>query len=206
MISPIVRTWDSDELYLEDQDGDSSWSHSTAWGENAAMKFMAYGDTLKERGWFYHDDTVADFGGNDGFAAHQFYLRHGVKPIVIDCAANRLEFAAASYGLVTVQCFLEDIQLPDKSIDWGFCSHTMEHTRDPELALAEIARVVKRACAFIVPLEKPENAKENRAHCVGCPTVDGWKKLMHRDWIVKGSARTLGREEAQIFARPRSKT
>ncbi|MHC4621609.1 MAG: hypothetical protein ACYTEQ_28030 [Planctomycetota bacterium] len=171
--SPIVRTWDSDKLYLEDQDGDSSWSHSSIWGENAAGKFMAYGDTLKNRRWFYHDDVVADFGGNDGFAAHQFYLRHGIKPLVIDCAANRLEFAAQNYRLKTVQCFLEDIPLP-------------------------------RACAFIVPLEKPDQAKLNRAHSVGCPSVIAWIRLMRRNnWIIKGSACTMGRTEGQIFALPR---
>jgi SAM-dependent methyltransferase len=201
--SVIVHTWTSDASYIADQNKDSSWSHGTAWGENAAMKFMSYGDTLKERGWLYHDDTVADFGGNDGFAAHQFYLRHGIKPLVIDCEPNRVRFARKVYGLETLKCFIEDIPLPDKSIDWGFCSHTLEHTRDVNRALSEIARVVKRACIFVVPLERAEKAALNPAHSVGCSTIAGWKNLLKPCWVVKGSSRTRYRGECQIFALPR---
>jgi SAM-dependent methyltransferase len=199
----VVHTWDSDDAYIADQDKDSSWSHDTAWGECAATKFMDYGDKIRAFGWLYHDDTVADFGGNDGFAAHQFFLRHGIKPLVIDCEPRRLAFAAREYGLKTLRCFIEDIPLPGKSIDWGFCSHTLEHTRDVGRAIAELARVVKRACAFVVPLEKPDVARRNPAHSVGCATLKEWKELLKPHWVIKGSGRAVCRTEGQLFALPR---
>lgn len=199
----IVHCWDTDEAYISDQNTDNSWSHDTEWGECAAMKFMAYGDRLKELGQMYHDDTVADFGGNDGFAASQFGLRHGIKPLVIDCEPHRLAFAKREYGLETLRCFIEDIPLPDKSIDWGFCSHTMEHTRDVDSALSEISRVIKRACWFILPLEKTKDALKNPAHSVACPTLKSWRRLMKPYWVIKGTEVGACRSEARVFALPR---
>ena len=199
----VVRTWDDDESYISDQNKDSSWSHDSAWGESAAGKFVDYGETIKRYGWLYHDDKVADFGGNDGYAAQQFFLRHGVKPLIVDCEPRRLEFARREYNLETLQCFIEDMPLADKSIDWGFCSHTLEHTRDIQKALSELARVIKRGCAFVFPMEKMKHAKNNPAHSVSCTTLVGWKKILRPDWIVKGSARTACRSEGQIFALPR---
>jgi len=199
----IVHRWDTDEAYIADQNTDNSWSHETEWGECAAMKFMMYGDRIKELGYLYHDDTAADFGGNDGFAANQFYLRHGIKPMVIDCEPRRLAFAKQEYGLEILRCFLEDIPLSDNSIDWGFCSHTMEHTRDVDAALSEIARVIKRACWFILPLETVENALKNPAHSVACPTLKEWRRLMKPYWVIKGTEVGSCRGEARVFAIPR---
>ena len=69
----------------------------------------------------FHDDTVADFGGNDGHASYQFYLAHKIKPLVIDCEPHRLEYAAKIYGLSTYETFIERMpELKDASIDWGF--------------------------------------------------------------------------------------
>jgi len=199
----IIRSWDNDDQYVRDQATDSSWSHDTAWGEAAALKFMSVGDTLLATGELFHNDTIADFGGNDGFAAHQFYRRHGIRPTVIDCEPRRIAFAHREYKLDTVQCFLEDIPLPDNSIDWGFCSHTLEHTRDVDKAISEISRVVKRGCAFILPLETRDQTLQNIAHAVNCSTMTQWKKLLTPHWTIRGSARTKSCIEAQIFAIPR---
>ncbi len=206
MSSPtIIRAWDSDEQYVKDQATDSSWSHDTAWGKTAALKFMSVGDILLNTGQLFHNDTIADFGGNDGFAAHQFYMRHGIKPMVIDCEPHRIAFAKREYDLSTIQCFIEDIPLSDNSIDWGFCSHTLEHTRDVNKALSEIARVIKRGCVFILPIESVDNASRNIAHAVSCSTLGQWKELLRPYWTIKGSARTKCRVEAQIFAVPRKR-
>ena len=199
----IVRTWETDEAYVASQCKDSSWSHGSAWGENAALKFMDYGDTIKGHGWLYHDDRIADFGGNDGYASHQFFIRHAVKPMVIDCEPRRLAFARREYNLSTLECFIEDIPLEDNYIDWGFCSHTLEHTRDVSKALSEMARVIKRGCAFVFPLESMKGALANEAHSVSSTSLGAWKKLMRPYWIVKGSARTGCGTEGQIFALPR---
>jgi len=202
--APAFKSWDSDESYIADQNRSSSWSHGTVWGMRAAKAIISYGDTIHSNGWLYHDDTVADFGGNDGFAAHQFFLRFGIKPLVVDCEPNRISFAKHEYGMKTLECFVEDIPLEDNSIDWGFCSHTLEHTRDVSKAIAEIARVVKRACLFILPLEKPGPFDMNDAHSVSCSTVAAWKGLLNPHWIIKKSS-WLHRasSQAHIFASPR---
>src|ERR1700675_3080729 len=89
--SPQLRNWQSDEAYVADQDAESSWSHNSSWGEAAAIKFVKFGIWLGDR--LFHDDSVADFGGNDGYAAYCFYLQHKIKPMVIDCEPKRLEYA-----------------------------------------------------------------------------------------------------------------
>lgn len=200
--SALQRNWDSDEAYVESQDKDSSWSHLSLWGHEAARKFAAYGLYLGKR--LCHDDTAADFGGNDGTAAHAFYRAHGIKPLVIDCEPKRLEYAESAYGLPTLRCFLEDMSaLPSGCIDWGFCSHTLEHVRDQHKVLREIRRVVKRGCGFIVPLESHHSAEENEAHTFHCETLRGWRALLEEcGWRVVEARKSKVRSEAHLFAEP----
>src|SRR6267142_236072 len=97
----------------------------------------------EQRGVLCHDDKVADFGGNDGRSSFCFYQKHKIKPLVVDCEPQRLQHAANYYHMETYQTFVEDMHdLKDDSIDWGFCSHTLEHTRDNEKAMRESARVI----------------------------------------------------------------
>lgn len=138
------------------------------------------------KGWLFHDDVVADFGGNDGWAAHNFYMTHKIKPLVIDCEPKRIERADKAFKLPTYQSFVEDMkELADDSIDWGFCSHTLEHTRDPVKAIREIARVVKRAVYFVVPLESKIHARRNHAHSISLPHIEDWQTLLEENgWHV----------------------
>lgn len=146
---------------------------------------------------------MADFGGNDGYAAHNFYLVHKIKPLVIDCEPRRLEHASKAYGLSTYEAFLEDMKdLADKSIDWGFCSHTLEHTRDTAKAMREMARVIKRGCYFVMPLEDLKHARKNHAHAICFTRVRDWEHLLESSgWSVKHSQK-VGDYEAQMYAEP----
>lgn len=197
-----TREWSSDEDYIRDQDEISSWSSKgSPWGEAAAKKFVLYGHMLGER--LFHDDTVADFGGNDGWAALNFYMVHKVKPLVVDCEPKRLAHAQFVHKLPVYRAFIENMpELADKSIDWGFTSHTLEHTRDTEAALREIARVIKRACVFVLPLEGKAHAKKNHAHSICFTTVKGWVELLEANgWKVTISEK-VGDHEAQMYAEP----
>lgn len=189
MPSPTLRTWQSDSDYIADQDAESSWSHKSSWGESAAMKFVHFGKEID----LFHDDTVADFGGNDGYAAYNFYLRHKVKPIVVDCEPKRLDHASKVYLLPTLQRFIEEMpELADKSVDWGFCSHTLEHCRDAAKAFREISRVVSRMCYFVVPLEEPGHAKENHAHAICFQRPIQWRRMAEANgWRVLKGKRML---------------
>ena len=146
---------------------------------------------------------MADFGGNDGFASYQFYMIHKVKPLVIDCEPNRLAHAENAYKLAVCQTFIEDMPLADNNIDWGFCSHTLEHMRDPPGALREMARVIKRGCYFVVPLENLSHARRNHAHAVSYIRTADWKKLMqHNGWnVVIG--KKVSNYEAHFYAEPK---
>src|SRR5882672_2091477 len=184
----VIRQWATDAEYIADQQKECSWSHLSKWGEAAAVKFVYYGNQLGTRLW--HDDTVADFGGNDGYVAYQFYAAHKIKPLVVDCDPLKIEFAQKTFGLSTLERFIEDMpELGDKSVDWAFCSHTLEHTRDINKAMTEIARVVKRGCFFVLPLERKKHAKCNHAHAVSfCRPMqwmrllaaNGWKIIAHQ--------------------------
>lgn len=133
----------------------------------------------------YHDDAVADFGGNDGTAAAAFFARTCIKPVVVDCEPERLTYAAQKYGLPTRQAFVEALPFADKAIRWAFCSHTMEHAREPEKALREIARVVAGACYFVMPLESHKHGEENHAHAIVCRDGATWKRLLEANgWRV----------------------
>jgi ubiquinone/menaquinone biosynthesis C-methylase UbiE len=153
----------------------------------------------------FHDDQVADFGGNDGFAAYNFYMVHKVKPLVVDCSPARLEYAGRVFHLPTYETFIESMpELKDKQIDWAYSSHTIEHTREPDKALREIARVVKRQCLFVLPLESASHAQHrNHAHTCSFSTPGAWKKFMEScGWKVIRHAR-VGKHEGQFIAEPR---
>lgn len=196
-----TRKWRSDAEYISDQNETSSWSSASLWGEAAANKLVSFGHWLGDR--LFHDDIVADFGGNDGFAAYNFYLVHKIKPLVVDCEPRRLEHADKVYKLSTYQTFIEHMpELADNSIDWGFTSHTLEHTRDTEKAIREIARVVKRGCCFIVPLEDLHHARRNHAHAICFTKVGDWKGLLIKNgWNVL-SAKKPHKHEAHLYAEP----
>jgi len=156
------------------------------------------------KGMLFHDDAVADFGGNDGTASNQFYLATGVKPTVIDCEPGRLSFARDAYGLKTIRAFLEDLSaVPDRAFRYGFCSHTIEHTRDPEKALREIARVIAEEATFVLPLESHKHGEDNHAHSVVCTKPSQWKALLEANgWRVKHEGTMKSRGAIGINVHP----
>ena len=146
---------------------------------------------------------MADFGGNDGYAAHKFYLKHGIKPLVVDCEPRRIEHARTKYDLSTYETFLEDMRaMRRKSIDWGFCSHTLEHARDPRKALRDMARVIRRGCLFILPIEDAEHADRNTAHAIHADSLKEWRTLIAANgWRVVNARRPIP-QECFVVARP----
>lgn len=201
MPSRQIRRWQTDDEYVADQDRESSWSTGSIWGKAAAQKFALFGRSLGPN--LFHDDKVADFGGNDGFAAYTFYLEHKVKPLVVDCEPKRLAHARDVYQLPTLQAFIESMPLPDKSIDWGFTSHTLEHTRDTGQALWEMARVVKRGCCFYLPLEDRKHAKANHAHAICFRQPKGWTALLRRSGWTISACEKIHDHEVCIYAEPK---
>lgn len=123
---------------------------------------------------------------------------------MVDCEPKRLDFADKQYHLSTYLAFLEDMKdLDSKSIDWGFTSHTLEHTRDTGKAMREIARVIRRGCYFVVPLENLRHARRNHAHAICFTKLKDWTALLEKNgWVVR-SSRKVSQYEAQMYAEPK---
>lgn len=62
-------------------------------------------------------------------------------------------------GVPLVQCSVEKLPFADKSFDFVYCSHVMEHVNDPVAACAELSRVGKRGY-----IESPNRAKDLWLH------------------------------------------
>lgn len=194
----LDRDWATDAAYLKAQSDDGLWLHKNACRTGPASAFIRFGESLGND--LCHNDIVADIGGNDGFSANAFYLAHKIRPIVVDCLPDRLAHADRAYRLTTVECFIDQhIPLDDNAIDWAFCSHTLEHVRDLNAAISEIARVVRRGVYFVVPIE---DASSHMEHAYDIRRVSTWRKFISKHFKVK-LAKSAFSKEAHIYGVPR---
>ena len=152
------------------QDATSSWSHISNWGKAAAQRMHDFVNLTEVTG------SVADFGGNDGFALLEATDK-GLDTICVDNDTKRLLYAKFVYGLKTKKTDLTKLDMEDNSVDWGFSSHTLEHIQDIHAAVAEIKRVCKKGCYFVVPVESEDDFAGNPAHHHRF-THKGWAELL----------------------------
>ena len=98
-------------------------------------------------------DAVLDIGsGHDPFplATH-----------LADIAPEDDTFGRAGVPLTRVEglpftaCSVEDMPFNDKQFDFVYCSHVLEHTKDPEAACRELSRVARRGY-----VETPTRSKD----------------------------------------------
>ncbi|MBF0123429.1 MAG: class I SAM-dependent methyltransferase [Candidatus Omnitrophica bacterium] len=73
-------------------------------------------------------------------------------------------------GKELVVADIQDLPFPDKSFDFVYCSHVLEHVKDPEKACRELMRVGKRGY-----IEVPSLMTD---------TLFAWAKGMHRWFCV----------------------
>ena len=122
-----------------------------------------------------HDPgTFADFGGWAGEAILR--SKHGDMGTLIE-GDPKASSLANSHGVNSVCANLLSIPIPDKTFDWGFCSHVLEHVEDVQKAWSEIKRCCKKGVYVVVPTETKEEAEKNPAH-VHCADADGWANLL----------------------------
>src|SRR3972149_5497217 len=149
-VKRLERNWSTDDEFVAAQRELSKCS--PAYRRNAAFNLIRFGSFIHTIGRSI--ESLVDFGGGDGYAAYKFSLKHFVRPLIVDCEPERLAEAESKYGLKTVCWFLEKLDLPNKSYRWGFCSHTLEHLRDPDMVLRQMNRVIREGCMFVIPLEE----------------------------------------------------
>ena len=167
-VSDVAEVFDSgDEL----QDEENSWSHKSVWGEHSAKNFLTF--LAREA---VSKGSVADFGGNDGLVM-SIAKKRGLTAINIDSDPKRCWFSRAIHGVETIQADLTDIPLEDNSVDWGYSSHTLEHVDDFDKALAEIKRICRIGCFFVLPIENEDQFAGNPAH-KRRNTMGGWAEQL----------------------------
>lgn len=113
---------------------------------------------------------------------HLYQARHfqfGIKPsdTVLDIGSGHLPFSLATHltdisfdkneygrggnpfkhiaGKPSFECDIENMQFADKEFDFVYCSHVLEHVRNPEKACKEIIRIGKRGY-----IETPTKGKD----------------------------------------------
>ena len=113
----------------------------------------------------FHDDVIVDFGGSEGYASRAIARKLFVRPVVMDVNEEDLRKARDEHGLETLcERIDQKTSLGDGSVDWGFCSHVLEHVLDLDACAMELTRVVSRGLYIVVPLENPENFEKADSH------------------------------------------
>jgi len=145
-----------DELYRREgreQPTMSDWVRLSREAEGAGDGDAGAGDQDDER---YRDilaeyertepgaEVVADVGANDGRAYFEFGIGKGKVFIGIDVSRLLLlEFKRRVPGQTALQADGACLPLRDDSVDFLFCTETLEHIPDPARAIREFARVLR---------------------------------------------------------------
>lgn len=170
------------------------------WNAIAAKRVEAFAAAFKEN--IFEDDTFCDFGGGDGQAAAAWRKATRCRSIVLDCTQDRLQEAEVR-GLETRLGVMEKLPFDDCSVQWGFCSHTLEHVESLDTALAELRRVITCAVMFVVPLETDAQAAKTAAHVRHSPDENWWlDQIRAADFIVTNHivASTPGSDARELIA------
>lgn len=89
-------------------------------------------------------EVVVDVGANDGCAFTKFGIGENSTFIGIDVSRSLLEkFRAEAPDQTAIQADGACLPLRDGTVDFLFCTETLEHIADPRAAMSEIVRVLK---------------------------------------------------------------
>jgi len=74
---------------------------------------------------------------------------------------------------------IEKLSFPDKSFDFVFCSHVLEHTENPGCAMRELCRVAKRGY-----VEVPTRLSDVMFNFTRLPNHHKWHGLVVKDTVI----------------------
>ena len=99
--------------------------------------------------------TMLDAGCGEGFVASIFFdAMPGVEITGFDVLEDSVKLAQVRNPQGTFKVGdIYNIDYPDNSFDVVYCFEVMEHLHEPDRAIAEMARVAKRAVVLSVPHE-----------------------------------------------------
>ncbi|HEX2174062.1 MAG TPA: class I SAM-dependent methyltransferase, partial [Dehalococcoidia bacterium] len=135
---------------------------------------------------------IADLGCGEGFTLEYLALRFPDWELSgIDADPDALAIASLRVaGVQFSQGTLEDLPLPDRSVDVGLCLEVLEHLPDPAAGLREVLRV-SRFAIVSVP-HQPFFAAANLARGRNWRTAGDDPDHLHH-WTAGGFARWLTR-------------
>lgn len=98
--------------------------------------------------------TLADVGCRCGYALMAFGDElPDTQTYGVDILADAVERAKAFANEAFVANMCERLPFGDRSVDWVFCSHTLEHLHDIPRGVAELVRIARYGIHVVVPLE-----------------------------------------------------
>ncbi len=96
-------------------------------------------------------EVIVDVGANDGRACWEFGIGEGRSLIGIDVSRLLLEeFSSRLPGMTAIQADGARLPLKSGTVDFLFCTETLEHMTDPAAAVAEFARVLKPGGSMMI--------------------------------------------------------
>lgn len=122
--------------------------------------------------------------------AHVTGIDVAIRPLVA-CAVRHVRRKPL---LIQAEC--EHLPFADETFDAVLCVGGFNYFSDPESALAEMARVVKRDGRVVVADELPELFQWGWGHLVGWPQLDSW--LLERYWLGPDFAAMVMRNRLNV--------
>ena len=152
--------------------------HNHYWSQEKAIDFHSY-----ERNWslpalFSSPQLVLDIGCGDGAVGEYLIQQHHCQVIGLDFSQHALK-RSQNRGIKSIQSdFDKPLPIANSTIDTVFFGDVIEHIYFPDLAIKEIARVLKPGGRVII----------------SCPNMGYWRYRLHylftglfpeTEWIEK---------------------
>jgi len=149
-----------DKEYIDIQVSGSAWSYGSPWGDSIEA---AIRETFKD---IDREAHVLDVGCGEGRGLDALKDMGFINIIGVDLSDEKLAKAKERGHIVLNSDFHTLCEFEEGSIDYIFCSHTLEHALDLEVALKTLINVVRKVLFFIVPIgeTKEEVEKYNPSH------------------------------------------
>jgi len=153
--------------YKKLQEDGSDWSYNSRWGDQMVDAITDWfgKDVMAAESPSYAMVSILDVGCGEGRGLEALKEMGFQNTAGVDITMEKIQ-AGMKRGLEIIDDdFNEMAKFSDDSIDYIFCSHTLEHALDLKQALSSLLRVVKKKIYIIVPIdETEESVKANPAH------------------------------------------